>query len=158
MKYAVRSLKYLILICVLYVALTWLSALYTYGGMVDVVTLMRAQLVSERGMWLIVASLLLAIFYPRFGYICRVVQGADIEADRIRIDNAMKIYGFKFVEVRDGALVYRAEGIINRIVLLFEDEILVRQIEGGIEVEGIRRRAVRILLQLKAYIEHKGRE
>ena len=158
MKYAVRSLKYLILICVLYVALTWLSALYTYGGMVDVVTLMRAQLGSERGMWLIVVSLLLAIFYPRFGYICRVVQGADIETDRIRIDNAMKIYGFKFVEVRDGALVYRAEGIINRIVLLFEDEILVRQIEGGIEVEGIRRRAVRILLQLKAYIEHKGRE
>ena len=158
MKYAVRSLKYLLLICVLYVALTWLSAIYTYDGMVDVVTLMRAQLGSERGVWLIVASLLLALFYPRFGYIRRVVQGADLEADRIRIDNAMKIYGFKFVEVRDGALVYRAEGVINRLVLLFEDEILVRKVEGGVEVEGIRRRAVRILLQLNAYIEHKERE
>ncbi len=158
MKYAVRSLKYLLLICVLYVALTWLSALYTYDGMVDVVTLMRAQLGSDRGKLLIVASMLLAIFYPRFGYIRRVVQRADIEADRLRIDNAMKIYGFKFVEVREGALVYRAEGVINRIVLLFEDEILVRQIEGGIEVEGIRRRAVRILLQLNAYIEYRERE
>lgn len=158
MKYAVRSLKYLLLICVLYVALTWLSALYTYDGMVDVVTLMRAQLGSDRGKLLIVASMLLAIFYPRFGYIRRVVQRADIEVDRLRIDNAMKIYGFKFVEVREGALVYRAEGVINRIVLLFEDEILVRQIEGGIEVEGIRRRAVRILLQLNAYIEHRERE
>lgn len=158
MKYAVRSLKYLLLICVLYVALTWLSALYTYDGMVDVVTLMRVQLGSDRGKLLIVASMLLAIFYPRFGYIRRVVQRADIEVDRLRIDNAMKIYGFKFVEVREGALVYRAEGVINRIVLLFEDEILVRQIEGGIEVEGIRRRAVRILLQLNAYIEHRERE
>lgn len=158
MKYAVRSLKYLLLICVLYVALTWLSALYTYDGMVDVVTLIRAQLGSYRGKLLIVASMLLAIFYPRFGYIRRVVQRADIEVDRLRIDNAMKIYGFKFVEVREGALVYRAEGVINRIVLLFEDEILVRQIEGGIEVEGIRRRAVRILLQLNAYIEHRERE
>ena len=158
MKYAVRSLKYLLLICVLYVALTWLSALYTYDGMVDVVTLMRAQLGSDRGKLLIVASMLLAIFYPCFGYIRRVVQRADIEVDRLRIDNAMKIYGFKFVEVREGALVYRAEGVINRIVLLFEDEILVRQIEGGIEVEGIRRRAVRILLQLNAYIEHLERE
>ena len=158
MKYAVRSLKYLLLICVLYVALTWLSALYTYDGMVDVVTLMRAQLGSQRGTLLIVASLLLAIFYPRFGYIRRVVQGADIVTDRLRIDNAMKIYGFKFVEEREGALVYRAEGVINRIVLLFEDEILVRQTEGGIEVEGIRRRAVRILLQLNAYIEHRERE
>jgi hypothetical protein len=126
--------------------------------MVDVVTLMRAQLGSDRGKLLIVASMLLAIFYPRFGYIRRVVQRADIDVDRLRIDNAMKIYGFKFVEVREGALVYRAEGVINRIVLLFEDEILVRQIEGGIEVEGIRRRAVRILLQLNAYIEHRERE
>ena len=158
MKYAIRSLKYLLLICVLYVALTWLSSLYTYSGMVDVATLMRAQLASERGVWLIVASLLLALFYPRFGFIRRVVAGADVEADRIRIDNAMKIYGFKFVEVRDGELVYRAVGIISRIFYLFEDEIVVRQVEGGVEVEGLRRSAVHILLQLKAYIEHKERE
>ena len=158
MKYIVRSLKYLLLICVLYVALTWLSSIYTYSGMVDVVTLMRAQLTSERGVWLVVASLLLALFYPRFGFIRRVVGGADIEADRIRIDNAMKVYGFKFMEVRDGELVYRAEGILSRLLYLFEDEIVVRQVEGGVEVEGLRRSTVRILLQLKAYIEHKGRE
>lgn len=158
MKYAVRSLKYLLLICVLYVALLWASSIYTYNGMVDVATLLRAQFGTQRGVWLVVAFVALALFYPRFGYIRRVVQGADLEADRIRIDNAMKIYGFKFVEVRDGALVYRAEGVINRLVLLFEDEILVRKVEGGVEVEGIRRRAVRILLQLNAYIEHKERE
>lgn len=158
MKNAIRSLKYLLLICVLYVALTWVSSVYTYDGMVDVWTLIRAQLGSQRGWMLIVASLLLALFYPRFGYIRRVVDGANIEDDRLRIDNAMKIYGFKFVEVREGALVYRAEGIIHRLTLLFEDEISVRQVEGGVEVEGLRRSAVRILLQLKAYIEHKSRE
>ena len=158
MKNAIRSLKYLLLICVLYVALTWVSSVYTYDGMVDVWTLIRAQLGSQRGWMLIVASLLLALFYPRFGYIRRVVDGANIEDDRLRIDNAMKIYGFKFVEVREGALVYRAEGIIHRLTLLFEDEILVSQVEGGVEVEGLRRSAVRVLLQLKAYIEHKSRE
>lgn len=158
MKNAIRSLKYLLLICVLYVALTWVSSVYTYDGMVDVWTLIRAQLGSQRGWMLIVASLLLALFYPRFGYIRRVVDGANIEDDRLRIDNAMNIYGFKFVEVREGALVYRAEGIIHRLTLLFEDEILVSQVEGGVEVEGLRRSAVRILLQLKAYIEHKSRE
>lgn len=158
MKNAIRSLKYLLLICVLYVALTWVSSVYTYDGMVDVWTLIRAQLGSQRGWMLIAASLLLALFYPRFGYIRRVVAGANIEDDRLRIDNAMKIYGFKFVEVRDGALVYRAEGIIHRLTLLFEDEILVCQVDGGVEIEGLRRAAVRILLQLKAYIEHKSRE
>lgn len=157
MKYAIRSLKYLLLISVLYVALLWVSSIYTYDGMVDVATLLRAQLGSQRGVWLVVAFVALAIFYPRFGYVCRVVSGADIEGDRIRIDNAMKLYGFKFAEVREGRLVYRAEGIIHRITLLFEDEILVRQVDGGVEIEGLRRSAVRIIYQLKAYIEHKER-
>ena len=155
MKYAIRSLKYLLLLCVLYVALMWLSSVSTYGGAVDTMTLLRAQLSSERGVWLVVAFVALALFYPKFGYVCREVAGADIEADRVRIDNAMQLYGFKFAEVRDGALVYRAEGIVRRVILLFEDEIVVRRTEGGVEVEGKRREAVRIIFQLSAYIDNK---
>lgn len=156
MKYAIRSLKYLILICVLYVAMTWLSAVYTYD--VDVVTLLKAQLDTDQGRWIVVAFVVLALFYPRFGFVRRLVEGVNIDNDRIRIDNAMKLYGFKFAEEHDGVAVYRAEGIIRRITLLFEDEILVRQVEGGVEIEGLRRTAVRIIYQLKAYIEHRERE
>jgi hypothetical protein len=155
MKYIIRSLKYLLVLCVLYVALMWLSSVSTYGGAVDTMTLLRAQLSSERGVWLVVAFVALALFYPKFGYVCREVAGADIEADRVRIDNAMQLYGFKFAEVRDGALVYRAEGIVRRVILLFEDEIVVRRTEGGVEVEGKRREAVRIIFQLSAYIDNK---
>lgn len=155
MKYIIRSLKYLLVLCVLYVALMWLSSVSTYGGAVDTMTLLRAQLSSERGVWLVVAFVALALFYHKFGYVCREVAGADIEADRVRIDNAMQLYGFKFAEVRDGALVYRAEGIVRRVILLFEDEIVVRRTEGGVEVEGKRREAVRIIFQLSAYIDNK---
>lgn len=155
MKYAVRSLKYLLFICVLYVALMWLSSVSTYGGAVDTMTLLRAQLASDRGVWLVVAFVALALFYPKFGYVRRVIEGADMDADRVRIDNAMQLYGFKFAEVRDGGLVYRAEGVVRRIILLFEDEIIVRRVEGGIEVEGKRRQAVRIIFQLSAYIDNK---
>lgn len=155
MKYAVRSLKYLLFICVLYVALMWLSSISTYGGAVDTMTLLRAQLASDRGIWLVVAFVALALFYPKFGYVRRVIEGADMDADRVRIDNAMQLYGFKFAEVRDGGLVYRAEGVVRRIILLFEDEIIVRRVEGGIEVEGKRRQAVRIIFQLSAYIDNK---
>lgn len=155
MKYIIRSLKYLLVLCVLYVALMWLSSISTYGGAVDTMTLLRAQLSSERGVWLVVAFVALALFYPKFGYVCRGVACADIEADRVRIDNAMQLYGFKFAEVRDGALVYRAEGIVRRLILLFEDEIVVRRTEGGVEVEGKRREAVRIIFQLSAYIDNK---
>lgn len=157
MKYIVRSLKYLLLISVLYVALLWVSSIYTYNGMVDVVTLLKAQLGSERGVWLVATFIGLALLYPRFGYVRRIVEDVDIEGDRIRIDNAMKLYGFKFAGVREGRLVYRAEGIIRRITLLFEDEILVREVEGGVEIEGLRRSAVRIIYQLRVYIEHKER-
>lgn len=155
MKYAVRSLKYLLFICVLYVALMWLSSVSTYGGAIDTMTLLKAQLSSDRGTSLIVAFVALALFYPKFGYVRRVIAGADIEADRVRIDNAMQLYGFKFEEVRDDALVYRADGVVRRVILLFEDEILVRRVEGGIEVEGKRRQAVRIIYQLSAYIDNK---
>ena len=155
MKYAVRSLKYLLFICVLYVALMWLSSISTYGGAVDTMTLLKAQLSSDRGTSLIVAFVALALFYPKFGYVRRAIAGANIEADRVRIDNAMQLYGFKFEEVRDDALVYRADGVVRRVILLFEDEILVRRVEGGIEVEGKRRQAVRIIIQLSAYIDNK---
>ena len=158
MKYAIRSLKYLILFCVLYVAMTWLSSISQYDGLVDVETLLRAQLSSERGLWLVVCMVALALFYPRFGFVRRVVTGVDIENDRIRIDNAMRLYGFKFAEMRDGVAIYCAEGILRRITLLFEDEILVRQVEEGVEIEGLRRTAVRIIYQLSAYIEHRERE
>ena len=60
-------------------------------------------------------------------------------------------------KIRDGKMVYRAQGIIRRITLLFDDEILVHQVEGGVEIEGLRRTAVRIIYQLNAYIEHKER-
>lgn len=155
MKYAVRSLKYLLVLCVLYVALMWLSSISTYGGAVDTMALLRAQLASDRGVWLVVAFVALALFYPKFGYVRRVIEGADMDADRVRIDNAMQLYGFKFAEVRDGGLIYRAEGVVRRIILLFEDEIIVRRVEGGIEVEGKRREAVRIIFQLSAYIDNK---
>lgn len=121
----------------------------------DTMTLLRAQLSSDRGVWLVVAFVALALFYPKFGYVRRVIEGADMDADRVRIDNAMQLYGFKFAEVRDGGLVYRAEGVVRRIILLFEDEIIVRRVEGGIEVEGKRRQAVRIIFQLSAYIDNK---
>ena len=121
----------------------------------DTMTLLRAQLASNRGVWLVVTFVALALFYPKFGYVRRVIEGADMDADRVRIDNAMQLYGFKFAEVRDGGLVYRAEGVVRRIILLFEDEIIVRRVEGGIEVEGKRRQAVRIIFQLSAYIDNK---
>ena len=72
-RYIIRSLKYLLFISVLYVALTWLMSVTSYNSQVDMWTLLEAQLRSEQGVWLVVAFVALAIFYPRFGFMTRRV-------------------------------------------------------------------------------------
>ena len=153
-RYIVRSLKYLLFISVLYIALVWLMSVTSYSEKVDMWLLLESQLRSEQGTLLIVAFIALAIFYPRFGFMRRKVEGVDITRDRIRIDNAMRVYGFMFVGMEGEALVYRADGVIKRLSFMYEDRVEVRVVDGGVEIDGIRRAVARIAFQLSAYIDN----
>jgi hypothetical protein len=153
-RYIVRSLKYLLFISVLYIALVWLMSVTSYSEKVDMWLLLESQLRSEQGTLLIVAFIALAIFYPRFGFMRRKVEGVDITRDRIRIDNAMRVYGFMFVGMEGEALVYRANGVIKRLSFMYEDRVEVRVVDGGVEIDGIRRAVARIAFQLSAYIDN----
>ncbi|MBO5820673.1 MAG: hypothetical protein J6R02_03685 [Alistipes sp.] len=153
-RYIVRSLKYLLFISVLYIALVWLMSVTSYSEKVDMWLLLESQLRSEQGTLLIVAFIALAIFYPRFGFMRRKVEGVDITRDRIRIDNAMRVYGFMFVGMEGETLVYRANGVIKRLSFMYEDRVEVRVVDGGVEIDGIRRAVARIAFQLSAYIDN----
>lgn len=153
-RYIVRSLKYLLFISVLYIALVWLMSVTSYSEKVDMWVLLESQLRSEQGTLLIVAFIALAIFYPRFGFMRRKVEGVDITRDRIRIDNAMRVYGFMFVGMEGETLVYRANGVIKRLSFMYEDRVEVRVVDGGVEIDGIRRAVARIAFQLSAYIDN----
>ena len=153
-RYIVRSLKYLLFISVLYIALVWLMSVTSYSENVDMWLLLESQLRSEQGTLLIVAFIALAIFYPRFGFMRRKVEGVDITRDRIRIDNAMRVYGFMFVGMEGETLVYRANGVIKRLSFMYEDRVEVRVVDGGVEIDGIRRAVARIAFQLSAYIDN----
>lgn len=154
MRYIIRSVKYLLFICVLYVALVWLMAITSYTEVVDGWMLLEAQLRSEQGIWLVAAFLFLAIFYPRFGFMRSVVQQCDLVRDRVRIDNAMRLYGFEFAAQEGDKLIYRAKGVLKRATFLFEDRLEISATEGGIEIVGIRRAVARIAYQLQAYIDN----
>ena len=153
-RYIVRSLKYLLFISVLYIALVWLMSVTSYSEKVDMWLLLESQLRSEQGTLLIVAFIALAIFYPRFGFMRRKGEGVDITRDRIRIDNAMRVYGFMFVGMEGETLVYRANGVIKRLSFMYEDRVEVRVVDGGVEIDGIRRAVARIAFQLSAYIDN----
>ena len=152
-RYIIRSVKNLLFITILYVGLVWLMSVTAYTQSVDVWMLLEAQLRSEQGVWLVVAMLALAIFYPRFGFMTRTIEGLNIE-DRVRIDNAMRAYDFEYVATEGDVLIYRSRGVVKRLTYLYEDRVEVRAVDGGVEVKGIRRAVARIAFQLSAYVEN----
>ena len=154
MKYVVRSLKYLVMLCVLYVVLTYLMSLVepTNGS---VWQQLITHLNTRSGLCMVIAFVALAALYPKIGYMSSRVGDCDIVEDRIRIDNAMRIFGFRVVEEAPGRILYRAEGIVHRITLMFEDHIEVVAVEGGVELKGLRRSVARVVLQLQSYINNR---
>ena len=154
MKYVVRSLKYLVLLCVLYVALTYLM---TFVEPTDATVWQQLlkHLNTRNGLYMVIAFVLLAALYPKFGYMRSLIQECDIKEDRVRIDNAMRIFGFRVEQEGDDCVVYRAEVIVHRLSLMFEDRIEVRAVEGGVELKGLRRSVARVALQLRSYIDNR---
>lgn len=153
MKHFVRSLKYLLFLCVFYVGLVWLMSIIEPSAG-DVRAQLTLQFKSGNGVWMLIAFVALAAFYPLFGFMRSRIEGFETERDTVRLDNAMQLYGFKLVEQRDGVRVYRATSFLRRLTLMFEDRIEVREADGGIELVGIRRMVSRIAYQLSAYLRN----
>ena len=153
-KYIVRSLKYLVAFCVVYVAF---MAFVHYSEHLPITLAQRWQLMfaTWRGWGMVVGIILLAATYPFFGFAKRSFVG-DIVADREQLDMAAEVVGLKFIGENNGELLYRADGF-RRVMRLFEDEVRVRQNGRQIEVEGLRSSSVRIAFDAERYITNKHR-
>ena len=154
-KYLIRSVKYLIAFCVVYVAF---MAFIHYSEHLPITFAQRWQLMFEsgwRGWSMVIGTILLATTYPIFGFAKRSFKG-DIIADREQLDMAAEVAGLKLVAENDKELLYRAEGF-RRFMRLFEDEVIVRQNGTQIEVEGLRSSSVRIAFDAERYITNKHR-
>jgi hypothetical protein len=153
-KYLLRSVKYLIAFCVLYVAF---MAFIHYSEHAPITFAQRWQLMfaTWRGWSMVVGTILLAATYPFFGYVKRTFEG-DIVADREQLDMAAEVAGLKLMAGDEKELVYRAYGL-RRVIRLFEDEVHIRQNGSQIEVEGLRSSAVRIAFDAERYITNKHR-
>ena len=154
-KYLLRSVKYLIALCVLYVAL--MAFMHHYNNPFGLTIEQRVQLMFDtwRGCGMIIATFVLALTYPFFGYVKRTFEG-DIVADREQLNRAANFVGLELVSESGEELVYHAKGL-RRLVMLFEDTVRVRQCGSQIEVEGLRRIAVRFAFDAERYITNKRR-
>ena len=153
-RYFIRSVKYLIAFCVVYVAF---MAFVHYSEHLPITLAQRWQLMfaTWRGWGMVVGIILLAATYPFFGFAKRSFVG-DIVADREQLDMAAEVVGLKFIGENNGELLYRADGF-RRVMRLFEDEVRVRQNGRQIEVEGLRSSSVRIAFDAERYITNKHR-
>lgn len=154
MRYLIRAIKYLLLLSALYVALVW--AMYLLGAepQIDPWLQIEAHLRADIGKKMVVMFVILAALYPRFGFMRKRIEGYRPERDKERLQNAMEVFGYKLAESHDGVDVYRAEGVVKRLTLLWEDRIEVRIEDGALEMKGIRRMVARIAYQLETYIRN----
>lgn len=154
MRYLIRAIKYLLLLSALYVALVW--AMYLLGAepQIDPWLQIEAHLRADIGKKMVVVFVILAALYPRFGFMRKRIEGYTPERDKERLQNAMALFGYKLAESHDGVDVYRAEGVVKRLTLLWEDRIEVRIEDGALELKGIRRMVARIAYQLETYIRN----
>ena len=149
-RYLIRSLKYFAALCVLCMAIMALN-LTTGMASLSLEETLYVMFHTPRGLMLPAVIVLLAAFYPRFGFIVRRVEG-DVEEHREQIVNAFRSAGFELRREEDDALFFRAKGPLHRLLLLGEDEIKVSQYGQWIELEGIRRGVARVIYRLDSHI------
>ena len=160
-RYLRRAAKYFCLLSVIYLAV--MAAMYYTGTMAQPLAdtfgeTLRLQLLGTlRGRMMIAAVLALALAYPRFGFFSRRVEG-DVEEHRTQILNAMKACGFTLVGEEDGELLFRGDGVLKRLTLLYEDEIRISQYGQWVELSGIRRGVAKAAWRLEGYLAHLRQE
>ena len=150
MKYFLCSLKYFVALCVLCVAIMCLNQVMGIATLTIEETF-YVMFHTLRGSLLIVAIVVAAAFYPKFGFIGRRVEG-DVVENRTQIINAMKDSGFELHREEDEVMYFRAKNPLRRFMMLYEDELKVSQYGQWIEVEGIRRGVAMVVYRLDSFI------
>ena len=153
-RYLLRSLKYFVTLCLLFVALVWLKITYenlplTMGQM------MQLYFSAWNGWFMAVVIVIMSATYPYFGFVRRTVV-ANIVADREQIEAAMVTAGLVLKGVEGNTLTFRATGL-QRLTLLFEDDVVVEQQGDEVVISGHRRTVVRAVIRLEGYLVNKRR-
>ena len=147
MRYLIRAVKYFFAFCVLYVGVVWLSILTQKGMDISVWDSISATMATERGRMLALAVVALSAAYPFFGFVKRSVKW-DMATDADRLVEIFAAAGFALKLKSEGKMVFKANNILDRLVMLFEDEIVVEQQGEQITLDGIRRGVAKVIYRL----------
>ena len=103
--YIVRSLKYLVWLLLLF-TLVFTLMLATGTSRADAGRDLAELFGSQRGRLMLAVIVVVAAFYPKFGFARRTVA-ADFTGDRELILSTFRANGFSLVREQDGTMVFR---------------------------------------------------
>lgn len=146
-NHIVHSLKYLLKLCVLFAIL---FALMKAGGWATTESFSEV-LLSTRGIMLCVAVLILAGFYPKFGFVTRRVQ-ADMDADRDKILKVFDMGDYGVVTDEENRMTLRARGMLKRVTSVGEDPVTVTRDGDAILISGLRKEVVKAEYRLRSML------
>lgn len=153
MRYLVRSVKYFVKLCVI------CTAAFLVMVLANMTPLTPAEAPAilfhtPQGWILIVAAVVLAAFYPRFGFLTRQVAG-DVEANRQQVINALKSAGYALTPGgnTDGKLTFRAANPLRRMAWLWEDTITAGQYGQWIVLSGPGKHVASVENKLRSFLE-----
>lgn len=150
MRYAIRSLKYFVYICLLLaVIVAALVALDIVEADID-----KMFRHGSNSIWMMAGMFaVISCIYPLFGYTKRqvYVQGLDIESLKGPAVKFMEEKGYEVERQTNGELTFRQKKISAKITRMWEDRITINEKDGGIWAEGLRKDVVRLVMGL----EHK---
>ena len=147
MKYLIRAVKYFLAFCVLYVGVVYLSIMTSKGMELSVWQYIVAAFATTKGKMLGAAVVVLSALYPRMGFMTRRVE-CDMEQERDYLLQMFAVAGFSLKEESEGRMVFRADNILSRLVMLFEDDITVEQYGQWIDITGIRRGVAKVVYRM----------
>ena len=147
MKYLIRAVKYFLAFCVLYVGVVYLSIMTSKGMDLSVWQYIVAAFATTKGKMLGAAVVVLSALYPRMGFMTRRVE-CDMEQERDYLLQMFAVAGFSLKEESEGRMVFRADNILSRLVMLFEDDITVEQYGQWIDITGIRRGVAKVVYRM----------
>lgn len=155
MRYAIRSIKYLAALAIIYFGV--MGAVYLSGYLsVTPLEALSMTIDSEDGLLKLSFLVILAAVQPLFGYIKREVEG-DIDENFEQIVAALEASGFRLKGRADGELHFVANTIIKKIAFLFEDRVLIKQSGSKIEISGVRRGVAYAAYALDGFITNSRR-
>ena len=147
-QHIVRSAAYFLRLSVLLAAL---FAIMHFTGTGAPGTSPLDIFTTPRGWVLIAAVIVLAAFYPYFGYVDRRVK-ADLVADFEKIHRAFDMGDCGLVLNTDDRVVFRPRSMFKRIVNLGQDAVTVTRDAEGVVISGLRKEVVKAVFRLEAMI------